>query len=277
MSINQQTLALSLLGCILLPCISLRAAGQMPTRRAAQAPAMLPPTVASDPQATTAMRSALDRLGGVAAWRQIRSAETHATVSTLDGSKSTELYMLDDWSVAGTRFRRRSPVLTGPPRDHNGAPVVVVHTARGDKAMPEFDQARVLLDHLPGAAIEIMLRRPEYIFRPSIGRLCGKGQQCIDVYRKPPAGPTLKEQEWTISASTGLPETVRYAVQNLANSSAQIWEEIDYQDFQTVDGVVVPSVVDIALPMGLGQKFSFQTPTFNQPFNTAAFDSETIQ
>jgi hypothetical protein len=153
----------------------------------------------------------------------------------------------------------------------------VVHTKSGDKIIPEFDQARVLIAHLPGASIEILLRRPEYVLKISAAGHCGADQQCVEVYRTPKVGPTFKEQEWSISTATGLPTVVRYTIQNVNNPSKSIWEEVDYKTFQTVQGVMVSSQVEMGFPGGRRQTFSYSAPTLNQPFNTGAFDSEAIQ
>ena len=251
--------------------------GQIPYERSSAPAAILPQTATSDPQAISIMQSTLAHLGGVEEWRGIRSAETHVTVTRPDGTSPKKLYMLDDWSTDNTRFRRRSPAFTGAPVDHNGSGMRVIHSPKGMTAVPEFDQARVLLQHLPGASLEIILRKPEYLVKSAKNRFCASSSQCVDVYRKNPHGPTLKEQEWTISTETGLPMSVRYAGLSLMSSSMQVWEKIDFGTFQKSGNVLVPGDAMLGTPNGHSAKFTFDPPAFNQPYDTKKFDAKEIQ
>jgi len=252
-------------------------AQQLPFQRAQEPLTLLPQNATSDSSAVAAMQAVLKRLGGASAWTTIRSAETHATIFSLDGKKSVPLYLLDDWSTDVTKFRRRLPASSQKPVDHIGTPARMVHTPNGDKAMPEFDQARVLLEHLPGAAIEIMLRKPEYIFKSGSNGRCGPSEQCVDVYRKGQNGLIVKEQEWTISAATDLPSCVRYTSPNILGPSTQTWQRIDFDGFRSVGNVVVPSQVDLGAPNGSHARLSYRVPTFNLQYDTSAFDAEGLQ
>ena len=254
-----------------------KATAQFPLPHSVQSPNVLSPSASNDPDAVAAFNSVIDRLGGREAWTNIRSAETHAIASNPDGQNSHAFYMLDDWSTESTRFRRRSPTFTGLPINHNGQAFRVIHTQNTNKVLPEFDQARVLLGHLPGASIEIMLRKPEYIFKNGSNWRCRQTEQCVDIYRKGYDGTTIKEQEWTISKVTHLPVRVRYNGQSFVNSSSQIWQEIDYTSFHVTGGVVVPNEIELGSPNGSREKLLCKVPVFNQPFDTQKFDAEPLQ
>jgi len=249
---------------------------QMLTQASNRSRVILPLKSTTDQAAIAAMQTALTNLGGAKSWQNIRSAKAHATTSP-DGTKTTVIAFMDDWSTKMTRFRRRYSGSSAIPKDHNGSSATVMHTKNGDKAIPEYDQARVLLGYLPGAAIEVMLRRPEYVFKTATMRHCNANEQCVDVYRKPLSGPTVKEQEWTISTVNGLPIAARYAMTNMANASQFIWEEIDYSSFQSIQGIMVPNQAQVGLPNGLKRTFTYSSFTFNRPFDPTAFDAEVIQ
>jgi hypothetical protein len=224
------------------------------------------------------MQAALQQLGGVSIWRGIHSAEMRLTIPSHSQSAPATLLLLDDWSATTTKYRRGFVGKTKTPKNHNGASSFNTKADGTGMTVPEFDQARVLADHIPAAAIEVILRRPEYVVRQGDSRKCPSESQCVDVYRqRDPQGPYSKEQEWTISTASGLPSSVQYLLPNLLHSGIELWGKITYKAYSTKNGLMVPSDVEIDMGSGMIMESQLQSLNLNVPFDTNHFDQESAQ
>jgi hypothetical protein len=232
--------------------------------------------VQSDQAAVQAMRNVIVQSGGVAAWQQIRSAKEAFSVLS-PGEKTPQVALfLDDWSLATTRYRRRMRGQTNPPGDHNGDPTYPTDMGSTHVMTPEFDQARVLLNKLPAAAAEVMLRRPEYVLQVSKSP-CEAGMICIDVFRiLNSTMQLLPEQQWKINATSGLPASIRYWVPSIGASPGRLLKEVHFLQYATEDGLVLP--VSIMTKFGsLLQAWNFISFKSNPGFDTSKFDREDAQ
>jgi hypothetical protein len=188
---------------------------------------MLPATtVKSDSEAIQAMRNVIAQSGGEAAWREIRSVEESFSVLGAGEKTPHVMLLLDDWSLDTTRYRRKVQGQSTPPSDHNGASTFPVNnTGAAQLVAPEFDQARVLVSRLPAAAAEVMLRRSEYVLKVSNSPTCKSSDICVDAYRTrdSTSRPSL-DQQWIISAATGLPITIRYQTTTVGHVTGRYGE-----------------------------------------------------
>ncbi len=169
----------------------------IPRLRPTPSTMLLPKDATSDPAAIAMMQNALAASGGLQAWRALRKAKSQYSSPGPKG-KTISVLLLDDWTSSSVRYRRGVRGSNVSPVDHDGHTTFAVGAAgKHPQQVPEFDQARVLADHLPSAAIEVMLRSKSYLFKPINDRQCSVGNVCAKVYRQAiEDGPFLDEQEW---------------------------------------------------------------------------------
>ena len=235
------------------------------------------PSMQSDPSAVEMLKLLLDQGGGRKAWSGIHSAKFKADVSMSGVSGTRSSLLVDDWSSRETKYRRKFEGRSEQPIEHNGTRTFAVRKGKDVKRVPEFDQARVLLSHMPLAAAEILLRRPEYRVSLPKYRRCSSDSSCFDVYRAiGNSSVSLREQEWTISNSTHLPTVIRYILPNTGGGLMQ-WKEIDFTQFASVNGLSVPTDIDIKLPGGLKQHWHYSLLGTNVAFDAQVFDGEAVR
>jgi hypothetical protein len=240
---------------------------------------MLPSTtVKSDAAAIHAMRNVMAQSGGEAAWKEIRSVEESFSILGAGEKTPHVMLLLDDWSLDTTRYRRKVQGQSSLPSDHNGAPTYPVKMGTSQVLVPEFDQARTLAGHLPGAAAEIMLRRKEYVLKISTSGQCDSGNICVDVLRAGnPIIPPIPEQRWTIALSNGLPVSVRIALPRVGNATRTRWEEVQYLGYAAESGLQIPVATDHIKANGTKETWTFVSLKKNCGFDTAKFDTEVAQ
>jgi hypothetical protein len=159
--------------------------------------------------------------------------------------------------------------------DHDSHAKFTVGTEEHRLEVPEFDQARVLADHLPSAAIEVMLRSNDYIFKQIPADHCSRGNTCAAVYRQSVSnGPFQKEQEWDFSTSTGLPVAVKLLLPDALRNTAEVWEQISFGDYAPNSNCLIPQVLNVALPGGRSQTRHLDFIQQAVPFDVQAFDQE---
>ncbi len=235
------------------------------------------PQIVSSPASIQVLKSSLEKGGGEVAWARVHSMQIRADVSMNGMDRTHSALLLDDWSGKDTKYRRRFDGRDTAPIDHNGAKNFAVRKKGVVKQVTEFDQARVLLSHAPFASAEILLRRPEYKIVPPRYRKCPPASLCFDVYRTIyKSGATMREQEWTISAATQMPTTIRYILPNSGTGLMQ-WKELEFGSFISTSGLMLPSEVDAKLPAGIKQHWHYSSPTPNVKFDTKSFDAEALK
>lgn len=234
-------------------------------------------TEQSDAAAIQAMRNVIAKSGGLEAWRGLRSAKE--TFSILGAGESTPqvLSFLNDWSQETTRYRHKMRGQSGTPHEHNGAATFAISNGTSQLTVPEFDQAKTLVGLLPAAAAEVMLRRSEYVLKISNTQTCKNGDTCVDVYRASHSTlPSDPDQQWKISATTGLPITIRYQTTTVGRVTAPIWREVYFLRYTTEDKLVIPASLGMSL-RGKRQTWTFVSLEKNPGFDTAKFDQEAAQ
>jgi len=234
-------------------------------------------TAQSDTAAIKAMQNIIVHSGGEAAWRETRSAEEAFSVLGPGEKTPQVMLLLDDWSPGTTRYRRKVQGQKSPPTDHNGAASYSTAIGTSQVSVPEFDQARVLVSRLPAAAAEVMLRRSEYVLKISKAQICKGRDICLDVYRtRSSILPPIPEQQWKISAVTGLPITVRYQTSTIGKVAAPVWREVYFLRYAAEDELIVP----VSIGMVLGDKpqtWTFVSLKKNPGFDISKFDQEAAQ
>jgi hypothetical protein len=242
-----------------------------------EAPPILSASTTSDALAVRALGRVVASSGGAAAWRTIRSAKIRLTVSAPGATKSHDLLSLDDWSSENTIYRRGIVGGRRTPHDHTGRSTFVASDEGKSRTVPEFDQARVLAGSLPAAAAEIILRNHLYLAKMGSGTRCSEETICIDIYRQPTEkAPFVREEEWFVSQSTGLPTVIDVTLPNLMGIRP-IVEEFRFSQMLTVDGVAIPAKVEMRHPSGSTQIRNVVSFLPNAKFDAAAFDKEVGQ
>jgi hypothetical protein len=223
------------------------------------------------------MKNVMAQSGGEAAWRETRSTKESFSVLGTGETTPHVMLLLDDWSLESTRYRRKVQGQRSPPTDHNGAASYPATMGTSQVPVPEFDQARVLVNRLPAAAAEVMLRRTEYVLKVSNSQKCKSGDICVDVFRTRGSSlPPSLDQQWKISTSTGLPTTIRYQTTTVGHVTGPVWREVYFLQFATKEGLVVPAMIGANL-RGQRQVWTLVSFKKNPGFDISQFDQEVAQ
>ncbi|WP_213807876.1 hypothetical protein [Granulicella sp. dw_53] len=245
-----------------------------PNPNSTTSPWFLPPSEKSDPEAIKVAQRAVEASGGMEAWDAVHAAKSRMSMSIWGKSNPAYLLMLDDWSTSMPRYRRGVVGTTIAPRNHDGQEDTDT-TKHSMNVSQEFDQVRLLADHIPAAALQIALRRSEYILKLSTDNDCNERYRCFDVYRRLAGeGPYLREQHWILIPSTGLPDAVQLLPSNLHHQNNNIWEEVSYLGYTNSDGLLVPSQIAISFGNHHKQVLSLVAIAMDAAFDTQQFDQE---
>jgi type II secretory pathway pseudopilin PulG len=252
-------LVLGVLGALILPKMTF---GQQSTQ--------------SDSAAIQALQNVIAQSGGQAAWGGLTSAQESFSVAGPTGQAAKMTLLLDDWSLATTRYRRKTQGQKDAPIDHNGTPTFSVSMGGTLRTAPEFDQPRVLMGHLPAAAAEILLQRPEYVLKISTSQACAVGSVCVEVYRvSNPKLPPVPEELWTITSATGLPSKVSYRAV-VFSPLHDTWSQASFLKYAQEGNLVVPTSIETSF-LGRQQMLTFVSLEQNPGFDPAKFDNEVGQ
>jgi len=186
--------------------------------------------------------------------------------------------MLDDWTSGTTKYRRGIVGSSGKPKDHNGASSLDIRDPKGEvlkRTVPEFDQGRVLADHLPAAAADVIIRSHDYIVKSIQSDQCLSQNNCIAVYRSSiDKGPYTLEQIWTITNTSGLPSVIKLRLPDVMRGTRTFWKTIAYSDYKNVNNVFVPATLNVSMPMGVAQTRTLVSIQPDVAFDTHNFDQE---
>jgi hypothetical protein len=268
-----------LLGALYFVLPRVNAQPTIPQSKPSMTPAspVLPPTATSDPLAIQALHKVIEASGGMKVWRDIHSAKIRLAITPMGAAQAHEFLMLDDWSSDSTRYRRGAIGMTKAPKDHNGQTTFIASSGEQQRAVPEYDQARVLAGSLPAAAAEIILRKPSYIAVQASGAKCTSDNLCIDIYRQAaPKLPFVREEEWIISQSSGLPTVIDLLLPNLSGGRPVV-EEFQFDQMFSQNGLQIPSRIIMRHPSGATHVRTVVSFQPNVEFDKAAFDKELSQ
>jgi|GEM_PF-3513791 len=243
----------------------------------------------SDLAATQALQNVISRSGGRSAWSAMHIVKCRYRIVGTTG-RHPDLLMLDDWTTTIVRYRRGEAGSGRQPRDHDGNPSLRSPSDPTSPKIPEFDQARVLADHLPAAAASTIIGSGSYIVKSIPQTLCIPANTCLAVYRRLHERMALKEQEWTISDSTGLPTSILLRLPSVSMNPPQgtivpaspmhhplTWERVRFDTYDIQGDVTVPGLIAISFPGGSGQLRKLVSARASQVFDKAAFDAEVLR
>jgi hypothetical protein len=227
----------------------------------------------SDEGARRLVLQVVTNSGGLQAWRSVRSARTDFAEPSPQGAPKRHM-MMDDWSTDTVRYSRAFGGDQSSAVNRDGIPSYKVADKHGQHTLPEYDQARILVDHLPAAAAEIMLRHAEYIFKNVDTGQCPEGFSCIDVYRQPQTNAAfVREQEWVVSNTTTMPVTIFINLPNPMNQATQ-WKRVDFDNFTTIGSLTVPNSISTSYPGGMRHRRTLTSLRINAPYDKVSFNVE---
>jgi hypothetical protein len=253
---------------------SMQAAQSRHSPQSDRMPFFMPPTSVSDSSAIEALKKVIEASGGAHGWNSVTSAKMRfGSPDAKNGHADTLL--LDDWASTKVRYRRGVVGSGKVPKDHDDLKVMAISDSHETKTIPEFDQARVLADHLPGAAIHVVLHNPDYLVKSVSDADCGVGYICIDVYRRASEkGPYAKEEEWKIQQATNVPLAVQLKLPDVRHGSQAYWELIQFKSYETHEALLIPSSVTAIYPGGFHQERTLLSANLGGDFDVQAFDKE---
>jgi len=241
------------------------------------APQLLASASTSDATAVQLLERVVEASGGADAWKSINSSKMRISVTSTNSSTEHEFLLLDDWSSGATKYRRGAVGSGRAPKEHNGQESFNADVSESKKRVREFDQARVIVGSLPAAAAEIILKNSNYIAKINSGSRSTQENICIDIYRKQTEdAPFVREEEWLISKSTGLPVTVDIILPNLSGRRL-LFEEFQFKQMTKIDGLTLPGITTMRRPNGSTQQRVVKEFVPNARFDTSAFDREVAQ
>jgi hypothetical protein len=85
-------------------------------------------------------------------------------------------------------------------------------------------------------------------------------------------GSLVTPHDWFFDATTFMPLEVQFRIPPNEDASAYINGTLDFWQFQTVDGLVVPSQSSLTTDGGATKSFAIGTPTFNSGVPSSTFD-----
>jgi hypothetical protein len=258
----------------------------------AQSAQKMPPFAAppaSDTAAVTAVRNALEAMGGENNWGAVRSSRIQVSACPATSKTAcTQRTFIDDWSGSYPRYKRgnhtyRRNAVTAA----DGSRSYQVKLGQASFRMPEYDAPRVLAEHMPGAALAYVLDHPkQYVLRTASSSTRALLMSGDADFRLPAAsdliqvkvlrllaanGPAIEEQQWFLSTKTGLPRFVRISLPNLTNG-ASVWQRYDYTNFaQTSSGLLAPSQVKVSMPNGSAKILNLSQAEVNPALSDADF------
>jgi hypothetical protein len=219
-------------------CISWRSLAAVALATVFSAAQQTPTVATTDPQAVALLQAAITAMGGQSAAQSINSA-------VASGSNSTAFHGFvwkDTFSGGQHEFRRE---LT------DGTNTRLLASGHGNPATGFNGKARKLYPHvayamwplhLPIVILNNILQNPNY--RATLGpQIIIGNSMCNQVLVKDQSNPvttSLSVQRWYLDASTGLPVRVQYRIADAISVEDYETGYIDYSDFRSVSGVLVP-------------------------------------
>jgi hypothetical protein len=197
-----------------------------------------------DAQALSTVQQAVAALGG-AANSQIQNAVVQGTIHDVSTDpKGTGTFVWKDgWGGKRASCRRESyqggstAVFAS---DDSGKP------SRSDdgnaQTLPSYVSYSCVAFHLPGILLSSQLGDSHYSFRYA-GSAQVNGVSAIHVqsaWETNPFTAILTTQDWYFDPSSGLPLRVQYVVSDTRNPNYRSTVSVDFSDFRTVSGIVIP-------------------------------------
>lgn len=241
--------------------------GQQPTASKA-----LP--VRRDPQAVSAIQTALQTLGGLTAWAQVQDAVERGTCT--DNSTQTVTSAQFTWTVRGYDFRYENV-------DSSGARSLLVSghgkPARSEGATTKplsLRTATLMLPyHLPGMVLAQAFNDGNYSLRYVGSGTWNKAPvveiEVVDTFH----GRDLKEtwQAWYFAPQSMQPVAVKFYLSGEQDADHYARLTYSYSQYQSTGGLAVPqNIVTGVVGTGLQQQCTIQGIQFNTGPASSSFD-----
>lgn len=264
--------------CLVLPLLALMVCSfvQAQDLAPATATATVSSPVSSQRSVTAIVEAAIDALGGRAVWQQLGAATAAATI-TPPGLQSRQVNWIDDWSTGRARFRREgvagstAMVVVGTDATHN-----VTRAGGRPSAMPRDNSIISLALGYPGPAL--ILSGSQY------GCVFTSAPQAVGASATPQSGdfavmercpdPTypggFAQLNWKFSASTSLPLSVELPIWGQEHRLLRT-ETVRFAAFSSVQGAVVPTLLEIKRVSGRVDQVSVAGTSFTQTISAGTF------
>lgn len=210
------------------------------------------PASVHDPRSMQLIGLALEAMGGSAAWNSIHASDVQGSASVNTDSDVSSIHWVDTWQK-GSQMRRsksdRFGKLTNFTADSEESRAITTN-GQQRKIKNKYDPVSQLVTHMPGAALTIALKDR---YNVSIAPLPHReaDADCIEIEREKRNLIGGGVQVTVCLDKTGhLPAFAYLSVANPLDPSRPLKERIEYSGFQTVRGLLVPSKVIVASPVG---------------------------
>lgn len=260
--------------CKLGPVIALLALSLLPVAARAQNFKFNPsgggPPV-RDPEAIAILERVLIVLGGKDAQLQLRTASANGIVETADSQQPGSFAWEDDFTGAKPEFRKEL---------HVGESVRVFASGHGHPAESHNGNTHSLLQHtalaspplyLPGFVLAKALQYPHM----SVRLIHDNDSALIHVETSWDLNAVtafITPQHWYFDPNTFLPVSVKYRVPDVSNAANARAASLEFDDFRSVSGLLMPFHLVSRGPDGRTRTFTVSAAETNGPTDPRHFE-----
>jgi hypothetical protein len=236
----------------------------------------------SDPQAISVVETAITAMGGRAVWLRVGGATAQAVITSKTLPARTVNWS-DDWSKGRIRFRRDSAAGEQRPSSLIGSDALQVYLKANGKAEPiQHDNGvAVLALGYPAPALILSLS-PKYACTFHLGKpinpripLAASDPDEVTVTERCP-DPFYSGGEailtWVFSQRSGKPISVELPVWAQMHRIIRT-QSVSYIAFQTVNGLLVPTQLQILRVTGAVDQLTTSNTAFVQGISDETFQS----
>ena len=235
--------------------------------------------------ALSILHAQLNALGGDDVWSPVHGVKLEGT-NTL-GATTTSFTWEDHWQHKYKFYRDTFPdgsrhrFLQDPDRQTTTTTSAGSQSTGKKKLVPpQMDLVDVLLLHMPGAAIDFVLKDTSYQItrvpvllrdrKPALDKA-----ECVRI-QKPLGEGHQSSVDVTLCSSTEdhLPLMAKIQLDNLMDVQHPVFEYISYSGFSKLNGLSVPTTTVLRKPSGQTHSLTFKTVVINPPMNQSDFSGE---
>jgi hypothetical protein len=231
-------------------------------------------SVANTSPAIVIVKQAIATMGGEANWASVGAATSEAEIAVGSTTISRQAEWSDDWSSGHGQFLRSARDSVGNAKAVGKAGSRTLKSADGHvKSVPLENDIAVLAVGYPAAALLVSLHRTEcrFVVREPSGEARTEQERVYEVCADPSYSNGQVQFEWIFSRSTGLPISLVRPVRELLRGGTSR-EQVDYTEYQTVQGLRTPVSLAIHRPGGSTDAISLSSTRF-----LSSLPSETFQ
>lgn len=239
-------------------------------------------TAPRQPAAVELLTQQLRSLGGADAWQHVKGAKVSGIEKSTHEQGDIPFTWEDHWEQHYKMYRdsshggKRRRLLqdadnpTNHPEDSaNSSSTTKLPTP------PQFDPGTALLSHLPGAALEHILKGREYEISLSMPHTelssSVAGLECVHILKIPKAATYAPVNIFVCSSPQDhRPAVAIIELRDLIDPSHKLYEAIWYKSFRENDGgLIVPVEVEIRKPHGRTDTYLFNGMSLNPELDKA--------